>query len=265
MKEFIASALIVIFLLLVLASTPVQAVTLSWTANAASTDPNIKTTGYKVHLGGASGQYTQAFDAALNTSFTLPTTLASGTYFAVVKAYNAALIESGPSNEVTFTIVPAPTPTPTPSPTPTSTPTPTPTATPTPPASPTPTVPITPTPSPSATPKPTTTPSPSASPATIAPPVLSAVPSSTSIVINWTESDTRNGWFRIRLGNQVPRDVTNHTVTFTSLQPNTSYQATGQFFVSGTALSSLQSAPITVVTTGAAATPFPVQGFHSVP
>lgn len=135
-------------------------VTFTWTANAVSTDPGTKATGYKVHVGGASGQYTQAFDAGAATTLTV-TTLVSGNWFAAVKAYNAAGIEGGSSNEVSFTITATPTPTPTatgtptPSPTPSATPTPapTPTATPTP----NPTVSATPTPVPTATPTPTVT------------------------------------------------------------------------------------------------------------
>jgi hypothetical protein len=89
-----------------------SSVTFAWNVDA---DPTV--TGYKLHIGAATGQYAQTFDAGAATTLAV-TTLASGNWFAVVKAYNAAGIESASSNEVAFTI-PAPTPTPIPTPAPT--------------------------------------------------------------------------------------------------------------------------------------------------
>jgi Fibronectin type III domain len=119
-----------------------QSVGLAW-------DPNSENdlAGYLVYYGTASGNYSQTRPAA--TPSATVTNLNSGTtYYFAVTAYNTNGLESGYSNEVSYSTSgspPPPTPTPTPSPTPSVTPTATPS--PTPPGS-TPT----PTPSPSGTP-----------------------------------------------------------------------------------------------------------------
>lgn len=151
-----------LLLLLLLLASPLlaqQTISVSWNANPVTTDPNTNTTGYIFHVGLASGQYTQAFDAKKTTSLTV-TTLIPNTYFGIVKAYNINNIEGGASNEITFKIT---APTPTPTPTPSATPIPTPTVTPTPTATPSPTPTSTPTPTP-IPPTPTPTPIPTATP-----------------------------------------------------------------------------------------------------
>src|SRR6266436_2317289 len=135
-------------------------VTLAWDADS---DPSV--VGYRLYSGTTSGVYTQTTEVgnALGASVS---NLANGnTYFFVVTAYNAAAVESAPSNEVSYiasTSTPTPTPSPTPTPTPSPTPTPTPSPTPTPTPSPTPTP--TPSPTPTPTPSPTPTPTPSPTP-----------------------------------------------------------------------------------------------------
>jgi hypothetical protein len=167
MTRFVTLAALLLLASLTLAHS--SSVTFTWNANAPTTNPGTNVTGYKLHVGGASGQYTQAFDApGLGTTLTV-TTLTSGTWFAAIRAYNAAGIEGGSSNEITFALT-APTPTPTPTVTGTPTPGPTPTGTPTPAPTPTatptpnPTVSATPTPVPTATPTPTATATPSPTP-----------------------------------------------------------------------------------------------------
>ncbi len=95
-----------------------QGVTFSWALNAATTDPGTNTTGYNLHVGTASGVYTQTINAGLVTTLTVSSLLSGTNYFAVLKAYNAAGVESPASNEVAFTAPLPPTPTPSPVPTP---------------------------------------------------------------------------------------------------------------------------------------------------
>ena len=89
-------------ILALLALSPVAgAVTLAWDA---STDATV--VGYKLHFGAASGKWTIHVDIGNVTTArtTIPPLTAGATYFAVVTAYNAAGVESLPSNEVSFTL-----------------------------------------------------------------------------------------------------------------------------------------------------------------
>src|SRR6266436_4713447 len=138
-------------------------VTLAWDADS---DPSV--VGYRLYSGTTSGVYTQTTEVGNAVAASVSNLANGNTYFFVVTAYNAAAVESAPSNEVSYiasTSTPTPTPSPTPSPAPTSTPTPTPTPS----LTPTPTA--TPTPTPTPTPKPTPTPTPiislSASPTSV--------------------------------------------------------------------------------------------------
>jgi len=100
-------------------------VTLAWDADS---DPNV--VGYRLHSGITSGVYTQTTEVGSALAVSVSNLVNGNTYFFVVTAYNAAAVESAPSNEVSYTAstsTPTPPPTPTPSPAPTSTPTPTPT------------------------------------------------------------------------------------------------------------------------------------------
>jgi hypothetical protein len=101
---------------------------LAWNAVPATTVAATNPMGYNVHVGAKSGVYTQAFNAGTATQLALP--LPAGSYYGVVKAYNAANVEGSGSNEVAFTVAgSSPTPSPTASITPppvVPTPTPTP-------------------------------------------------------------------------------------------------------------------------------------------
>src|SRR5256886_2562970 len=133
-------------------------VTLTWNADL---DPNV--VGYRLYSGTTTGVYTQTTEVGSAVSASVSNLAGGKTYFFVVTAYNAAAVESGPSNEVSYlapTSTPTPTPSPSPTPAPTPTPTPTPRPTPTPTPSPSPTSTPTPTPSPTPTPTPTVTPTP---------------------------------------------------------------------------------------------------------
>ena len=99
-----------------------QSVTFAWTVNAATGDPNTNTAGYNLHIGTATGVYTQTINVGNVAAFTVSTLTIGTNYFAVVKAYNAAGIESPPSNQIAFSPTPPPTPTPTPVQTPLPTP-----------------------------------------------------------------------------------------------------------------------------------------------
>lgn len=64
-------------------------------------DPEVA--GYRIYVGGASGDYTNAIDVGLFTSRTIPLLAGNGTYYFAVTAYNFDGLESDFSNEVNFT------------------------------------------------------------------------------------------------------------------------------------------------------------------
>jgi PKD repeat protein len=90
--EFVA--VISTFLLLSGAASAVQ---LAWDP---SPDPTV--VGYVVHTGSSSGVYTTEVNVGPATAYTLPT-LAAGTYYFAVTAYDASAAESMYSNEVSYT------------------------------------------------------------------------------------------------------------------------------------------------------------------
>src|SRR5438045_1892247 len=162
-------------------------VTLAW-------DPDPNVAGYRLYSGTTRGVYTQTTEVGSAVSASVSNLANGNTYFFVVTAYNAAAVESAPSNEVSYiastsTPTPTPSPTPTPTPSPTPTPTPSPTPTPTPAPTPTPTPSPTPAPTPSPTPAPTTTPTPpppqrrtTTTPTTTPTPSLASTPAPTPTV-----------------------------------------------------------------------------------
>jgi hypothetical protein len=81
--------------------------TLSWYAVALTNLPNTKVVGYKIHIGVVPQTYTSTVDVGNTTSWTITGLAPDRTYWAVVKAYNAAGVESGPSNEIQFTTAPS--------------------------------------------------------------------------------------------------------------------------------------------------------------
>ena len=121
---------VVLFLSLTSQVKATGSVALQWNQNP---EPDIAA--YRVHYGSSSGNYTQQIDVGNTTATTVSNLANGGTYFFVVTAYNTAMLESLPSNEVSATVGVNPTPTPTatatatPTATVAQTPTPTPTAT----------------------------------------------------------------------------------------------------------------------------------------
>src|SRR5262245_16743211 len=69
--------------------------TLAWNANS---DTN--TAGYRLYWGTQTGVYTQSVNVGNTTSFTVSGLTDGMPYYFVVRAYNAAGVESGPSTEV---------------------------------------------------------------------------------------------------------------------------------------------------------------------
>jgi hypothetical protein len=65
--------------------------------------------GYKIFLGPESGVYSRTVPiAGIDTKATVEDLVVGETYFSVVKAIGKNGLESGPSNEITFTISPTP-------------------------------------------------------------------------------------------------------------------------------------------------------------
>jgi fibronectin type III domain protein len=75
---------------------------LAWNANPPTSDPATNTTGYRVHVGLASGIYTQSTNVGNTTAVTESTLVSGSTYYFVVTAYNSAGLEGPPSNEVSY-------------------------------------------------------------------------------------------------------------------------------------------------------------------
>jgi len=87
--------------LLMLAGLPALAGNVSLTWDPVTTAPVV---GYKIHLGTAPGSYATRIDTGNATSYTVPALTDGATYYFAVSAYNAALDESGYSNEVVRTV-----------------------------------------------------------------------------------------------------------------------------------------------------------------
>ena len=75
-----------------------QNVTLAWNPSASSS-----IAGYRLYLGGASGNYTNTIDAGNNTSVTASNLVAGVTYFFAVTAYDTIGLESAFSTELSYT------------------------------------------------------------------------------------------------------------------------------------------------------------------
>ncbi|MBJ6751615.1 malectin [Geomonas anaerohicana] len=81
-----------------LTATPAAAAqaNIAWSAPTDSTG----VTGYKVHIGGSSGSYSQHIDVGSTTSYSSSSLSDGSTYYFAVTAYNAAGAESAYSNEI---------------------------------------------------------------------------------------------------------------------------------------------------------------------
>lgn len=97
MKRFLLALLLVFLPFLSLAAEP-GSITLGW-----DPDPIHQVSGYKVYYGTQSGVYTYSLNVGLSTEATLGNLVNGQQYFCVVTAYNAAGLESGYSEELTFT------------------------------------------------------------------------------------------------------------------------------------------------------------------
>lgn len=86
--------------------TPVPTVTLAWDANAPTGNPATDAVGYHLKLGFASGKENTVINLAGQYSVWTVSLQSGTTYFFVVTAYNAAGVESVPSNEVNYTSPP---------------------------------------------------------------------------------------------------------------------------------------------------------------
>jgi Fibronectin type III domain len=85
--------------------TPVPAlsnVQLAWDANTSTGDPNTNTVGYRLHIGTASGNYSQVIDVGSATTATVSNLISGSTYYFAVGAYNVAGIEGPYSDEVSY-------------------------------------------------------------------------------------------------------------------------------------------------------------------
>jgi len=85
------------------AALPSQSVSLAWDRNAATTDTRTNTVGYRLYSGTASGYYSSSADVGKSVKATVSNLVSGSTYYFTVKAYNAAGIESPPSNEISYT------------------------------------------------------------------------------------------------------------------------------------------------------------------
>jgi hypothetical protein len=66
--------------------------------------------GYTIYMGTVSGQYTQAFDAGMNTELSIPNMMFGETYYIAVTAAGSTGLESPYSDEITVTVLPPPLP-----------------------------------------------------------------------------------------------------------------------------------------------------------
>ena len=66
--------------------------------------PDTSVTGYRLHSGTTSGQYTEHIDVGNRTHSSVAGLKKGATYYFAVTAYNSDGIESDPSNEITFVV-----------------------------------------------------------------------------------------------------------------------------------------------------------------
>jgi Fibronectin type III domain len=107
-SKFVQRTARLIFLLAILqlgtfrcaAATPDagQVGSLNWDAS-----PDTSVVGYAIYYGTNSGNYTTRIDAGTNTAELIPGLVPGTKYYFIVTAYNAAAVESTPSNEIAIT------------------------------------------------------------------------------------------------------------------------------------------------------------------
>jgi hypothetical protein len=79
-----------------------SSVTLSWNADAATGSAATNPVGYRLHLGTASGSYTQTTTLGKVTTIKVSSLTSGKTYYCVVTAYNSAGLDGSPSNQISF-------------------------------------------------------------------------------------------------------------------------------------------------------------------
>jgi hypothetical protein len=79
-----------------------DSVTLAWNADSQTSNPATNPTGYRLHFGTSSGNYTQTQDVGNATSGTVSSLTSGTTYYFAVTAYNAGGVDSPFSNQVSF-------------------------------------------------------------------------------------------------------------------------------------------------------------------
>jgi hypothetical protein len=82
--------------------TPSTSVTLAWNPDAVTSDPGTNPVGYRLHIGLASGNYTQTTNVGNTTAVTVSNLISGSTYYFAVTAYNAAGVESPDSNQISY-------------------------------------------------------------------------------------------------------------------------------------------------------------------
>ncbi len=90
---------VTLIILISVAYSAASQVTLAWDASTSA-----GAAGYTLHVGTASGSYSQSFDAGNTTSYTVTNLTAGVTYYFSATAYDSAGNTSGYSNEVSTTI-----------------------------------------------------------------------------------------------------------------------------------------------------------------
>lgn len=89
-------------------SSASTSISLAWDPNS---EPDLA--GYRLHYGPSSGSYTETLDVGNQVTAELTGLTVGETYFCTVTAYNTSDLESGYSNEVSFTVTATPIPPPT--------------------------------------------------------------------------------------------------------------------------------------------------------
>jgi hypothetical protein len=82
--------------------SPGSSVTLAWNADVPTGNSATNATGYRLHLGLASGVYTQSITVGNVTTYKVSNLTSGVKYYCAVTAYNSAGLDSPPSKEVSF-------------------------------------------------------------------------------------------------------------------------------------------------------------------
>jgi hypothetical protein len=83
-------------------SADASSVTLAWNADLPTGNPAANTAGYRLHLGLASGVYTQSTTLGNVTAVKVSNLISGVKYYFAVTAYNSAGLDSPPSYEVSY-------------------------------------------------------------------------------------------------------------------------------------------------------------------